>query len=727
MFTLKQVSNDIYHIVLGEKSLSMLSRYKILNTCEEDLPSDASIKSVGDGTFLLDTPKRQVEVRVEKLEEGYTIQTKLSEKERLFGLGDISRESAMVRGIRANMTITNVTSYGPMTVLLSSDGWAFILNSTFPSVFDCDSDKTGFFTVSAEEGIPDFYLIRGSSLLELQAKVTQVIGRPCMLPKFAYGLTFVQNEELNTRSLLWDIKQLRDRNIPCDTMGLEPSWMQAKYDYSTSKKWNPHLFPLPSWEPENNSGEFTFFFPMRQMGMQLSLWLCTNYDHIWGEEQQIVEEESESFASNAVIQDHHLGRGKRMDKVTKIGESWFEHLKKFVDNGAAAFKLDGADQVVPFPDRLWGGKYTDAEVHNVNPVLLAKNMQNGFREYTDRRLLLYTSAAYIGTAKYAATWAGDTGGGPDTLVSLMNYAMCGHSNTSCDIDVNSKEAIHYGFLTPWAQYFCWANWRYPWFLSPELESCVQFYANLRSTLVPYIYTMAHKANKTGTSILRPLPLVYDETDRFDNVTNAYMLGDSLYVGAFDMDLKLPEGNWVDYFTGKVYSGDITYEIPEGRGGALFAKEGSVIVTMKPQKYILEREHDYVVKVFPGKAASFDLYEDDGFTCDYEKDLYATTRFAADAETDSGFTFTVSQREGSYPGRPDNGSDMVNNSIPKINPMAPCKDITVEIVGRCIADITCSGESVAFTVTDQSVSFTVPAELHENGKLCYSVKYAADKK
>ncbi len=46
-----------------------------------------------------------------------------------------------------------------------------------------------------------------------------------------------------------------------------------------------------------------------------------------------------------------------MDKVTKPGEAWFDHLKKFVDNGAEAFKLDGSDQVIPFPDRLWAGRY----------------------------------------------------------------------------------------------------------------------------------------------------------------------------------------------------------------------------------------------------------------------------------------------------------------------------------------------------------------------------------
>ena len=721
MYTVKSLSKDIFHIFYGEKSQTLLSKYGILTADPEESILTDGISVSGESTFTLKAAKRDITANAEKYGDGFIITVKLSEKERLFGLGDSTRDRVMVRGARVTMDIANICSYGPLNVLLSSDGWGFILNTTYASVFDCDSEGDGVFSAYISGGFPDFYLVRGENLAEILANITLVIGRPCMLPKFAYGLTFVENEETNIRSLLWDIKNLRERNIPCDTIGLEPSWMEKFYDFSTNKKWNPQLFPLTSWEPENYSGDYSFFRAMREMGMQLSLWLCDDYDMIYNEEKLLPDDKTRAYTSDAKIKDIHLEKPRRLDKVTKPDEPWFEHLKKFVDNGAAAFKLDGSNQVKSYSDRLWGSKYTDSEVHNVNPVLLVKHMQNEFNAYTDRRLLLYTASAFLGTSKYAATWAGDTGGGPATLVSLMNYAMCGHSNTSCDLEVNDIGHIHYGFLTPWAQYFCWANWKYPWFMRPEIESAIVYYSNLRSTLVPYLYTMAHKANATGMPVLRPLPLVYD-TDRFDNVKNAYMLGDSLYVGAFDMNLTLPDGNWVDYFTGKVYSGNIEYEIPEGRGGALLAKEGSVIVTMKPQKYVLEKAHDYVVKVFPGAASEFELYEDDGFTRDYEKGLYTTTKFIASGENAKGFEFTVCAREGSFPGRPDNGHDLVNNSIPEIKSMLPVRDMMVEILGRDVADIKLNGESVAFETENGAVRFVVPAALHEAGNIKYEIIY-----
>lgn len=299
----------------------------------------------------------------------------------------------------------------------------------------------------------------------------------------------------------------------------------------------------------------------------------------------------------------------------------------------------------------------------------------------------------------------------------MNYAMCGHSNTACDIDVPDPRSIHYGFLTPWSQYFCWANWKYPWFLRPEEEEMIRFYAKLRSSLFPYLYTMAHQAYETGLPMLRPLSLMYEDTDRFDHVKNAYMLGDSLYVGAFDMHLTLPDGDWIDYFTGKVYHGEIDYEIPADRGGALFVRAGSVLVTMEPQKYILEKAHDYRIEVFQGGCGSFTLYEDDGFSYDYRDGKYAATTIDY-----TGDTLIVHRRTGDYPGKPDNGHSLLHNSIPRVAAMEPVRDMMVLLHGSAPQSVTLDGAPVDFTVTEDGVVWLLPAAVHESGDAVYRIVF-----
>ncbi len=722
--SLWKINGSTYQIREGNESRSMLSRYGILKG--ESIPAENSeVCSLCEGeiSFLA---KRAVSLSVRAYGERYTVSIPLSEKESFYGLGDSSRDGIQLRGKEITLWKSNVKCYGPMPLLLSSDGWAILVNTTYKTAFDIGKTEKNKLVIKVYGGQIDLYLFRAESLLGLVREITRITGRPMMLPKFGYGLTVVNNEDISIPQLLEYTRLYREQNIPCDIMGLEPSWMQKHYDFSVDKWWNKDKFYVPYWMPKNTAGAGTFFHPMRCMGMQMSLWLCEDYDLIYHEEGILPTEKDESgFPEGAEIEDEHLREATAyQDKITKIGESWFEHLKKFVDSCAAGFKLDASNQVFAHPDRLWGGKFHDDEVHNVYPVILAKQMFEGYKAHTGRRIMTNTSCAYVGTQQYAATWAGDTGGGAKTLISIMNYAMCGHSNTSCDMATSDPYSIHYCFLSPWAQQNFWNSWNYPFYLDEELKSRFVFYDRLRSSLFPYIYHAAHQANAEGIPMLRPLPLVY-EGEGYDNINNAYMLGDDLFVGAFDMHFSLPKGEWIDYFTGALYEGgkEMDYE-PQGlASGALFVKNGAVLVTMKPQKYILEKDHEYIVNLYPaaatGKTA---IYEDDGFTFDYENGGFAKTEITSSGIRNGRLTLTVGKREGDFAGRPENGHNLRQNSIPEIKGIRPLSDLKVVIRGKTPKSVTLAGERIFFEIDGKDATFTVSADLRETAPLAYTIEF-----
>lgn len=731
MLTYQSIGKGGFRLSSDSGRESLLSRYGILKDALRRTYSEVATLSLDGNTATLHTARRDVTLTVAEQERGFSVTVPLSAGERLFGLGDATRDAVMLRGLKVPVHVCNVASYGPQPLLLSSDGWAILVNCTYSQSFDIGHDDPDTLVIYASGGRVDLYLFVADTLGDLVEAVTDITGKPAMLPAFGYGLTIVNNEQVGARELLENIRLCREREIPCDIMGLEPSWMGG-YNFTVNKGWDKNLFYLPHWKPDNQSGSSTFFFPMREKGMRLSLWLCEEYDLFYEEERRVGEmigmdkdpTIDDVFRQNAAFVDDRLTSKSRADNITRRDEPWFEHLKKFVDNGAVCFKLDGSRQVMEHPDRLWAEKYTDDEGHNVYPVILARQMMEGFRDHTGgRRAMLYTAGAFTGTQQFAATWAGDTGGGPRPLVSVLNYAMCGHTNTSCDLEITDPEAMHYAFLLSWTQLLCWANWRYPWYLCHETEEMFRSYALLRSSLFPHIYAAAHRAAVTGYPVVRPLPLVYPETDRFDGVKNAYMLGDSLYVAAFDMNLDLPDGKWYDYFDDtRVYEGKVTYERAPGRGGALLAKAGSVVVTMTPQQYILEREHEYVLRVYPGGDGEAILYEDDQHTYGYLDGEFATTKVTLRDGGDTGYTLTVGKREGSFPGRPDNGHDHFENSIPRIDPLPPVRDMTVYLAGRVPASVALDGEAVALTRGDGHATFTVPAALHEKQDLVYSIVY-----
>lgn len=753
-FEIRAIDKGVFRFRMaknGEYTESLLSRYNILKESgeieAEYAENDQTFTVISEGISLVVNKETNTltvlgtkEPTVfdfdgykgkEYTKKGFKITVSLSEDERLFGLGDESRTSIARRGTFSRLDIRNIASYGPIPFIMSSNGYGLLLNCTYAHTFDIGKEEADKMFIESHKGNIDFYLFIPESgkladILDLQASVA---GRPLMMPKSFYGHTFVLNEQTNAREMLWDCLMFRREGIPCDMVGLEPQWMSQHYDRSIHKKWSEDRFYIPQWLPENQSGTDTFFYNLRLMGYKLSLWLCQDYDLLWEEERQAGARakklNKEYSFEGASILDEHLAAPNYMDGLTKRDEPWFEHLKKFVDNGASAFKLDGAFQVNDHPDRLWGGKYFDDEIHNAYPVFYVKQMKEGFAEYTDgRRAIIYTPCMYAGSQQYCASWAGDTAGGYDTVVAMLNYGLTGHANVTADMEATSKEGLHYAFFMPWVQQLGWRNWQQPWFMGDELENMVRYYGNLRSSLFPYIYSTARKASLKSLPIARALSIMYEDHPEYDYVTNCYMFGDSFLVGVFDMNITLPEGKWYDFFKEEVVEGGkvVKYDIPEGRGGALFVKCGSIVVTMESQPYIENFKGDkYTANIYHGTDCEFDLYEDDGLTYDYLEGQFANTRLSVTDSSDAGFTFTIKAREGSYAGREKRSEDKYKLSDPVINGIGDVPSFDVVLHTAEAREITLDGKAVDFEVRDGKTYFSVSKDEHASGDLVYTVK------
>ncbi len=589
---------------------------------------------------------------------GFSAQFALGADERLFGLGDETRDRLQKRGHEAAIVLRNVTSYVPIPYLMSTGGWAIFLNSTWFHHVDAGAADPERLTYRARRGELDYYVIAGAGLPELLDRYTEITGRPHLLPQWAYGLTFVCDERgVRARDVLYEALNFRREGVPCDLIGLEPDWMEKHYDFSVNKQWSPERFHAPFWLPHRKPGGFTA--ALGNMGFKLSLWLCCDYDVSEYEEQLLGTTRQEDDAplpaeryEEDIIKDPHF-HPSYMDQITRPGEAWFEHLKKFVDDGAEAFKLDGSNQICFHPDRKWANGMDDQEMHNLYPMLLAKQMSLGYRDHTSRRAMIYTAGGYAGIQQYAATWAGDTGGSEKPLVSLLNHGLSGHSNVSCDMQVWNPAGIHFGFLQPWSQVLSWHQYNQPWFLKPEIYEVFKFYARLRYRLVPYLYSMGHIAARTGMPIMRAMPLVTPDDPACDDRMLQYMLGDSLLTCAFTTTIALPAGKWIDYWTGEEHVGpqELTYTPPPGRGGPLFVRAGAIIPTWPELDFIGQCEVTTVgLDVYPEGDSSFVLYEDDGISYEYLAGAVATTTIACQA-TAQATTVSIGPRVGSYEGMP----------------------------------------------------------------------------
>lgn len=569
----------------------------------------------------------------------------LRDGERFYGLGTASSRRIQLRGhgyrlwtqYRGNFGYHGDGSWeqteGPVPLLIGTGGWGVFVNTTWVHYYDIGRYAPDRVCFWGPGGSLDFYLMVGKTMPELIARYTDITGKPRLMPQFGYALTYVSQITQNEHEILNDSRLFRDRGIPCDILGVEPQWMKKNYDSSHDKEWNPDKFYVPSWMGLDSKWG-TFIGGLARTGFKLSLWLVCNDDLTIEAERQVAVRE---------------GRGKDFPATP---EPWFDHLKKFVRNGARCFKMDPENLIQEHPDRPYFNGRSDLENHNLTQILYHQQMCQGFEDFSRQRAMNHYCGAYAGVQRWGATTMGDNGGGPKALVWMLNYAMSGHMNTSCDMET-SPRGMHFGFLQPWSQHNNWAYANQPWFLGKPNERIYREYARLRYSLMPYLYSTAHAGHRTSMPIVRPMPLAFPDDPQLADNLSQYMLGDSLLVVAFTDQVQLPAGRWIDYWSGQdsVGPATMTCTYPPYRAGGLFIKAGAILPDGPEMDYVGETPVETIrLEVYPDGQSTFTLYEDDGNSLEYLQGAVAETVIRCEADT-SEVELTIGPRVGQYTGMP----------------------------------------------------------------------------
>jgi len=72
---------------------------------------------------------------------------------------------------------------------------------------------------------------------------------------------------------------------------------------------------------------------------------------------------------------------------------------------------------------------------------------------------------------------------------------------------------------------------------------------------------------------------------------------------------------------------ITYRAPIDRVPMLVRNGAIIPLAPEDQHYVDEKSSPYTIHIYPKGTGSFDLYEDDGESYDYEKGIYAITKYS----------------------------------------------------------------------------------------------------
>jgi alpha-glucosidase (family GH31 glycosyl hydrolase) len=182
---------------------------------------------------------------------------------------------------------------------------------------------------------------------------------------------------------------------------------------------------------------------------------------------------------------------------------------------------------------------------------------------------------------------------------------------------------------------------------------------LRYSLVPYLYTYCREAYDTGLPLCRPLYLEYPKEPEAYRRSDEYLLGRELLVapvtspavaGIATRSIWFPPGQWVDWFTRDVYPGDRTvdYDCPLERM-PLFVRRGSILPRQPDMAYTGESPLDpLILDVYPGGAATFSVYGDDGLSMEYVGVRYQRTPVRLSGH-EGCWRLTIGRPQGEYAG------------------------------------------------------------------------------
>ena len=239
-----------------------------------------------------------------------------------------------------------------------------------------------------------------------------------------------------------------------------------------------------------------------------------------------------------------------------------------------------------------------ARLHNQWPVLWARINREAIEEYGAKDILFFTRSGYLGIQSYAPIlWNGDQHtdytrdyGMPCVMPASFSLAFSGVTMVHCDIGgffSFGKMKRDGELFTRWMEMGTFSllmrshesirPWANAQFDAKGVKQHTVRLTKVHAALTPYI---AHTVEEAGKGIPAIRPDFWEAEDfGASRDPYAYYLGDDLFVcpvirpGVKHRTVYLPEGDWIGFWTGREYKGEMRHSVraPLGQPPVFYRK------------------------------------------------------------------------------------------------------------------------------------------------------------
>jgi alpha-glucosidase (family GH31 glycosyl hydrolase) len=543
----------------------------------------------------------------------------------------------------------------PAPFYWSSNGYGIMWHTLKKGKYDFGAKEKGVVKLSHETNYLDVFFMVGNGAKAILNDYYQLTGNPVLLPKFgfyeghlnAYNRDFWKEDSAGI--LFEDGKRYKESQK--DNGGTKESLNGEKNNYPFSARgvidrYKRNDMPLGWLLPNDGYGA----------GYGQSETLDGNIQNL------------KSLGDYARKNGVEIGLWTQSDLHPKpeIGALLQRDiLKEVKEAGVRVLKTDVA----------WVGAGYSFGLNGVSDVAQIMSKYGN-----DARPFIISLDGWAGTQRYAAIWSGDQTGGVWEYIrfhipTYLGSGLSGLPTITSDMDgifggknpiVNMRDFQWKTFTPMQLNMDGWgANEKYPHALGEPATSINRNYLKLKSELIPYTYSIAREA-VDGLPMIRAMFLEYPNAYTRGSATQyQFLYGPDFLVAPIYQATKsddkgndirdgiyLPEGVWVDYFTGEKYSGNCivnNFDAPIWKL-PVFIKNGAIIPMTNPNNNVSEINRGIRrYEIYPSGKSSFTEYDDDGLTEQYKTGKGARTLIESEVDRNSRATITVHPAKGNFDG------------------------------------------------------------------------------
>ena len=545
------------------------------------------------------------------------------QKEQMFGLGFDFHRTHFQRGTHERKTAPS--AHAPVPFFMTSKNYGVLLNTAnrpkfcvthhclradskkLPKLTDRNFDgwihnPRGYYIEAAVDapGL-EIFVFTGPSKMNVVQRFNLYCGGGVIPPKWGLGFWSRFHTRWTDKQINAELAKYKEKDMPISVAGIEPGWHSASY---------PSTFV---WDKRRFANPKKFISKLDSQNIKVNLW-----------QHACVHPQSPLYKPLYDLSGSHLEyQGIVPDftfaKTRKIFQDY--HQKHLLNNGVSGFKLDECDGGWPdhavFPSGLNGEEYL-----TIHGLAYQKTITDLYKKNNLRTFGL-VRASNAGSVGYPFVLYSDHYNHQHYITAMCTSSISGLLWTP-EIR-QAREPLEWArrmqstCMSPLAMLNAWASGKKPWSY-PAATDAVRKIIKLRNQMLPYFYSTFAQYRFAGKPPVRSLLLV-DSTES----NSEFMLGDNLLVAPMiwpkhkkSRKVYLPKGsNWYDFYTGKfVGKGGTTITAsPAIDKMPLYVKDGGFILLKDKNSPAI------IARYYGNKVGSFELYDDDGKTYNYEKGEY----------------------------------------------------------------------------------------------------------